>query len=98
MAQGEGRGTIKKTVVIHPIMDGYIRKTWSILIEQEHEATYSMALNYMLLIAIMETADERGLSARTIETIQDFVNDRKAIDRLNLQEHLGQLREHFGLG
>jgi len=89
---------VKKTVAIHPIMDGYIRKTWSILIEQGHDATYSMALNYMLLIAIMEASEERGLMERTIETIQGFINDQKTIDRLNLQEHLGQLREHFGLG
>ena len=98
MAQDESKGTIKKTVVVHPIMDSYVRKTWSILIEQGHDATYSMALNYMLLIAIMEASREGGLSERTKETIQDFVNDQKTIDRLNLQEYLGQLREHFGLG
>ena len=98
MSQDESKGTIKKTVVIHPIMDSYIRKTWAILIENGYDATYSMALNYMLLIAIMEASGERGLSEKTIETIQDFVNDQKTIDRLNLQEPLGQLREHFGLG
>ena len=98
MVQDESKGTIKKTVVVHPIMDSYVRKTWSILIEQGHDATYSMALNYMLLIAIMEASREGDLSERTIETIQDFVSDQKTIDRLNLQEHLGQLREHFGLG
>lgn len=98
MIKDESKGTIKKTVVIHPIMDGYIRKTWSILIEQGHDATYSMALNYMLLITIMEATGEGGLSERTVETLQDFLYDRKTIDSLNLQEHLSQLRQHFRLG
>ena len=98
MIQGENKGTVKKTVVIHPITDSYIRKTWAILIEQGHDATYSMALNFLLLIAIMEASGERGLSERTLETAQKFANDQKTINELNLQEHLGQIREHFGLG
>ncbi len=98
MAKEESKGTIKKTVVVHPIMDGYIRKTWAILIEQGHDATYSMALNFMLLIAIMEASREGGLSEKTMETIRGFVTDQKTIKRLNLQEHLGQLREQLGFG
>jgi hypothetical protein len=98
MIQDESKRTVRKTVVIDPLMDSYIRKTWSILIEQGHDATYSMALNYILLIAIMAASREGSLSEGTIETLQDFVSDRNTIDRLNLQEYLGQVREHFGLG
>jgi hypothetical protein len=97
MVQEESKGTIKKTVVVHPIMDSYIRKTWSILIEEGYDATYSMALNYMLLIAIMEASRKGGLSERTREIIQGFVSDQKTIDQLNLQEHLSNLKKSWGL-
>lgn len=30
----------KKTVILHPIMDDYIRKTWAMLIENDYDATY----------------------------------------------------------
>ena len=97
MVQDESKGTIKKTVVMHPIMDSYVRKIWSILIEQGHDATYSMALNCMLLIVIMEASREGGFSESTREIMKDFVSDKKTIDKLNLQEQLGQLKEHFRL-
>ena len=51
---------IKKTVVLHPIMDSYIRKKWAILIENGHGANYSTALDRMLLAAIMEVTKEGG--------------------------------------
>lgn len=51
--------TIKKTVVIHPIMDSYIRKTWAILIENGKDASYSTALNFMILATIFEAENQK---------------------------------------
>lgn len=86
---------VKKTVAIHPIMDGYIRKTWAMLVEAGYDATYSSALNFMLLATIMETTKEGGLSDETRDTIWKFAGDQATITELNLQEHLANLREYY---
>jgi hypothetical protein len=86
---------VKKTLAIHPIMDKFIRMTWSILVEAGYDATYSSALNMMLLIAIIETKREGGLSNETLDTIWNFAQDQATIDELNLQEHLAKLREYY---
>lgn len=86
-------GTIKKTVVIHPIMDSYVRKTWAILIENGKDASYSTALNFMLLATMLEAQKSKGLSEKTRELIWNFIHDRKTIDELNLQDSLVTLEE-----
>ena len=84
--------SIKKTVVLHPIMDQYVRKTWAILIEDGYDATYSMALNFMILVAIQEGIKDGGLADETVDVVRSFLNDQATISHLNLQDHLGQLR------
>lgn len=86
---------IKKTVVIHPIMDSYIRKTWSLQVEAGYDATYSSALNMMLLIAIMESGKKGGLTAETQKTIWGFAADQATINNLNLQDHIAQLAKQY---
>jgi len=86
-------GVIKKTVAIHPIMDSYIRKTWAILIENGLDASYSTALNFMLLISIFESTREEGISEKTRQLIWNFVKDQKTIDELNLKDSLITLEE-----
>ncbi|GAH62823.1 unnamed protein product [marine sediment metagenome] len=98
MKEGEAVTTVKKTVVLHPIMDTYVRKTWAILIEDGHDATYSMALNFMLLATIMLAKNEEGLSEETQETLQGFLSDQQTINHLNSQEYLSRLRGIWGLG
>lgn len=88
----EGRSLIKKSVVLHPIMDQYIRKTWALLIEAGHDATYSTALNFMLLAAIDESIKDDGLSEETRDDLWGFVNDQRTIDKLNRADYLDQLR------
>ena len=89
--------SIKKTVVLHPMMDQYVRKTWAILIEDGYDATYSMALNFMLLTAIQEGIKDGGLAKETADVLRSFVNDQATISQLNLQDHLGQLRDIWGI-
>ncbi len=97
MHDAEERGLTKKTIVLHPIMDDYVRRTWALLIEAGHEATYSLALNFMLLATIQEATKDGGLTEGTREVIWDFLQDRDTIKKLNLQEHLHLLREGYGL-
>ena len=89
--------TIKKTVVVHPIMDQYVRKTWAILIEEGYDASYSMALNFMLLTAIQEGIKEGGLAEETTDVLGGFLGDQATISQLNLQDNLSQLKEIWGL-
>jgi hypothetical protein len=88
----DGQSLVKKSVVLHPLMDQYVRKTWALLIDGGHDATYSTALNFMLLAAIEESIKDGGLSEETRNDLWEFVNDQKTIQKLNLQEHLGELR------
>lgn len=87
---------VKKTVVIEPTMDECIRKTWSILIELGYDATYSMAMNAMLVLAVAEGSKEGGASQEAIDIMKSFINDREVIRRLNAQEYLAQAREWWG--
>ena len=89
--------SIKKTVVLHPMMDQYVRKTWALLIEDGYDATYSMALNFMVLSAIQEGIKDGGLAEETRNVIWAFVDDQATISQLNLQDHLSQLREIWGV-
>lgn len=86
---------VKKTVAIHSIMDRYVRMTWSILIDKGHDVTYSTALNVMLLMAIMEVAEKAPLSAKTNETISDFLADQTTIASLNLEDYLTGLSKYY---
>lgn len=92
----EERKTVKKTVVLHPIMDQYVRKTWAILIDEGCDATYSTALNFMLLAAIAEATKDGGLCHETRNHIWAFVEDQETLQSLNLQDHLIRLRELWG--
>lgn len=88
---------IKKTLIIHPAMDDYVRKTWAMLIDMGCNATYSSALNFMLLAMIIETIKEGGLSDETKRMIWDFARDPATMTRLNefLKKHLAKLREYY---
>lgn len=82
-------GVIKKTIVIHPIMDSYIRKTWALMIEKGRDASYSSTLNFMLLIAIFETI--KGLNEDTLKMLWDFLEDQETINELNQEDFLEKL-------
>lgn len=87
---------IKKTVALHPIMDNYVRKTWAMLIEEGYDATYSGALNFMLLIAVVQASGSDGLSEETRDVIWGFANNRELINALNLEGNTKRLKEMWG--
>jgi len=87
---------VKKTIAIHPILDKYVRRTWALLVEAGYDATYSLALNFMLLGAVLEATKEGGWSEETRKVVWDsFLKDRKAIEELNLEDMLTNLAEYI---
>lgn len=87
---------IKKTVAIQPVIDGYIRKIWAMLIDEGYDATYSTALNFMLLLSIVQVTGNEGLSEETKSVIWAYVGNRDLINALNLDEDVSRLRKLWG--
>ena len=88
---------IKKTVVLDPRLEFFVRKTWAILIESgvTEDTTYSSALNFMLVGLIVEAGKQGGLSAEAREAMWDFARDRKTVAQLNLRERLSHLEAGY---
>lgn len=76
---------VKKTIAINPILDDYVRKTWAILIEDGYDASYSTALNYMLLCQILTVA-EKGIPKKVRDDLNSFLADESSIDELNIED------------
>lgn len=64
---------------------------WSILVEQGYDATYSTALNYMLLDQIFTRAGFK--KQEKSDLLANFVHDERSIEELNLEDHLIKLEE-----
>ena len=79
------QGIIKKTVALHPIWDHYVRQTWAFLIQGGYNATYSTALNYMLLTGFFLVVN-RGIDEKTREMMRGFLEDKKTLEKLNLED------------
>lgn len=88
---------VKKSVAIHPMMDKYIRKTWALLIDAGHDATYSTALNFMLLGAIFEAIKDGGWTEKNRRLVWNFIEDKKTIKELNLEDQLANLFEQVSV-
>ncbi len=97
MAKLEKPKPIKRTVAIHPLMDEYVRKTWSLLIEDGHvpDATYSAALNFMLMAAIMEAHTRKGWTRNTRDTAWGFARDKGTIEELKIHEALPLFKDYI---
>jgi len=88
---------VKKTVAIHPIIDSYIRKTWALLVESGYDATYSTALNFMLLGAIFEALKNGGWSEETRRLVWSFMEDEETVKELNLEDQLANIAERVSV-
>ena len=89
---------VKKTVALHPMMDRYIRKTWSLLIEAGYDATYSTALNFMLLGSMYNAIlQKHGWSKEARKYAWGFMNDDTTINELNDEDRLSNLRKQISL-
>jgi hypothetical protein len=75
-----------KVVVLHPIISDYVKRTQKVLKENGSDASFSVAINAMLLMAIMESKRPEGLSKETLEAVKDFVDDDITIRELASME------------
>ncbi|MBN1189534.1 MAG: hypothetical protein JXA46_07270 [Dehalococcoidales bacterium] len=64
---------VKRTVVINDEIDKYIRETYRALIDRGMRANYSVALNILLMAAILETQEE-GWSQDTRDHIIEYAS------------------------
>jgi len=75
-----------KVVILHPIIRDYVELTQKVLKENGNDASYSVAINAMLLTAIMESKRPEGLSKETLQAVKDFVEDDSTIRELSSVE------------
>jgi hypothetical protein len=78
---------IKRTVAVHPIMDSYVRKLQAILIEKGWNATYSSALNYMILYNVFDL-QYRKIHPKVAEALQSFLVDRKTVREIQREDRM----------
>ena len=82
---------IRKTVAIDEIIDKSIRAVWAQLIRQGQDASYSTALNFLIIAAIMEMSKPGGFSEETWRVLRNFIEDHKTIEEINLEDFLANL-------
>ncbi|MHB8573594.1 MAG: hypothetical protein ACYDAY_11690 [Candidatus Dormibacteria bacterium] len=85
---------VKKTVVIHPYLEPFIRKSWALLIDAGVDATYSSALNFML-VGFIVAANRQELPRAALESMWDFARDEKSLSELNLRDQLHHVNQRL---
>jgi hypothetical protein len=83
--------TIRRTVVLHSAVDACVRKAWQVLIDAGFEATYSMAVNFMLVGHATDASRPQGLSDEARASMWDFAADGETVRHVNIQDHLVML-------
>jgi hypothetical protein len=83
---------IKKTVALHPIMDGYVRKLQATLIGKGWNATYSTALNYFVLYHVFDTVYGKK---RREELLRAFLEDTRTLGEIAKQDIITEYSEHM---
>jgi hypothetical protein len=73
-------------------MDSYVRRLQAILVEKGYHATYSTALNYMLLYNIFDV-QHRKIHRKVAEFLQSFLNDRKTIKQIQREDRMAEYLE-----
>jgi hypothetical protein len=81
---------VKKTVAVHPIMDGYVRKLQAILVEKGWNATYSTALNYMVLYNVFNTIYGKK---RREQLLRAFLKDTKTLGEIAKEDIIADYME-----
>jgi phosphoribosyl-dephospho-CoA transferase len=81
---------VKKTVALHRIMDGYVRKLQAILIDKGWNATYSTALNYFVLYHVFDTVYGKK---RREELLQAFLEDTRTLGEIAKEDIITEYSE-----
>lgn len=82
---------VRKTVALHPSVDAFVKEAWAALIDRGFEATYSMALNFMLVGHHAQASLPEGLDREARDMMWDFAADPITTRHLNIQDHLARL-------
>lgn len=83
---------VKKTVALHPIMDGYVRKLQAILIDKGWNATYSTALNYFVLYHVFDIAYGKK---RREELLRAFLADTRTLSEIAKEDIITDYSEQM---
>jgi len=83
---------VKKTVALHPIMDGYVRKLQAILIDKGWRATYSTSLNYFVLYHVFDTVYGKK---RREELLQAFLEDTRTLSEITKEDIITEYSEQM---
>jgi hypothetical protein len=83
---------VKKTIALHPIMDGYVRKLQSILIDKGWNATYSTALNYFVLYHVFDTVYGKK---RRNELLRAFLEDTRTLGEIAREDVIAEYSEQL---
>ncbi|MGA2789702.1 MAG: hypothetical protein ABSF00_02920 [Candidatus Bathyarchaeia archaeon] len=86
---------VKKTVALHPIMDHYVRKLQAILVEKGRNATYSTALNYMVLYNVFNTIYGKK---RREELLRAFLEDTATLSEIAKEDIIAEYMEKVRRG
>ena len=73
-------------------MDGYVRKLHAILVDKGFNATYSTALNFMVLYQVFDTIYPEKKRKRLM---QAFLDDAKTLDEIAKHDLLLQYVEEM---
>lgn len=86
---------IKKSVVLHPVIERAVRQTQAAMIQAEPpvDATYSAAVNLLLLAGALELLKDGGWSQEVVPDLHEFLRDRNVIEELNLHDRLAAVNE-----
>lgn len=89
---------VKKTVAIHPGLDRTVRRFQAILVAMGYNATYSTALNYMVLYHISDVTHRR-MHPEVVKDLRKFLEDRETVNEIlnedALNEYLEQSRKRI---
>ena len=78
---------VKKTVAILPEIDDIIRKLWATMIGKGYDATYSTALNALILGGWIAPEKLKNKEWKDFfDSINSFLNDPKAANEINSGE------------
>lgn len=79
---------VKRTVVLDALVDEYVRETWSLLAKNPdvYDATYSLAINFMLIGALLEAHKRKGWAKATRDDVWSFATDRTMAEELKARE------------
>jgi len=80
------RGIVRKTVALHPVWDQYVRITQALILKENGlDASYSLALNYMLLSQVFSVINQ-GIDEKTAKFMVLFLEDQTVVEDMNYED------------